>query len=264
MPELPEVDAIAGVARKYSVGNVLSGVAVIRQNGKYFTGSHEGESPWNPAVVLDVSRVGKLVMIEFPYGFLAVHNAMTGYFDWEHEPWTFDYVEGKRKSSWDDVRVKFLFQDGRVLRFHDTRLFGSMKFVPKVPTTAPELMVTPNGRIGRPIVTEEQFYQGLQVETAIKPRLMDQSFIVGVGNIYANEACHAAGLDPTTHSNQLTSEEAGILLDALRWSVEHCIPQVRYDWLNVYRRTSCGSCGHSIVRAKLGGRTTFRCERCQT
>jgi formamidopyrimidine-DNA glycosylase len=113
-------------------------------------------------------------------------------------------------------------------------------------------------------MTQKEFLEGLSVRTPIKVRLMDQSFVGGIGNIYSAEACHIAGIDPRHRSNSLTAKEAGVLQDALVWSVSNCIPQVRYDWLNVYRRASCGTCGRSVTRIKLGGRSTFFCDKCQS
>jgi formamidopyrimidine-DNA glycosylase len=273
VPELPEVDAIAGVANKYAAGNAISVIQIDRWNGKYFTGPegptigpHLTAAGWP---VIGVYRVGKQVAIALDLPakpFILVHNAMTGYFDWEHEPWTFDYVEGDREAGAGDVRVRFMLKDGRVLRFHDARLFGSMRMASEreISEMPPELMKTPNLMPNRPIMTLEEFYAGLQESRSpIKVRLMDQMFLGGIGNIYSVEALHAAGIHPQVRSNQLLPEEASALHASLRWSVDHSIPQVKYDWLNVYRRTTCGTCGSGVSKVKLGGRSTFFCPKCQ-
>ncbi len=266
MPELPEVDAITGVARQFAVGNAIIGIDVVRWNGKYFS-TQNGPIPGaiGPGLdVKDVYRVGKYVVFDLHHGKIVVHNAMTGYFDWEHQPWTFDYVEGKRKSTEHDVRVKFNFKDGKVLRFHDSRLFGRMELRKDVPKVGPELMHTPNGFVGRPIITEDEFYAGLQASAKeVKARLMDQDFFSGIGNIYANEACHRAGIKPNVASNVIGRLESDSLLQALRDVVGSCFPQVRYDWLKVYRRTSCGTCGNQVKRTDIKKRATFYCGVCQ-
>lgn len=270
MPELPEVDAIAGVVRKYAPGGTIEKIEVLRSNGKYLNvrrGDHETIrfSQTSHSEVNDVFRIGKQVIFELTSGaYLLVHNAMTGYFDWEHEPWTFDYVEGKREANDSDVRVRFWFSDGKILRFHDARLFGSIKLVSELPRMGIELMKTPNGFPGIRTITARELYEGLQATNApVKVRLMDQSFIGGIGNIYSVEALHVAGILPDRMSNQVSPEEASVLHTALRWSVDNSIPQVRYDWLNVYRRSSCGTCAKPISKIKLGGRSTFFCKECQ-
>lgn len=263
MPELPEVDAITGVARRHAIRNVLASVEVVRQNGKYFSKG----LPETGRRVYSVERVGKYIVIAFERGpDVVVHNAMSGYFDWEHEPWTFDYVEGDREPLDSDVRVRFLFADGKVLRFHDTRLFGFMfESDLGAPHGGPELMVTPFGAPGLRIITSEQFARGIYSSNRpIKVQLMDQGFLSGIGNIYSNEALHLARIDPRTRSSEIYPRSVPILLEALRISVEHSIPTVRYDWLNVYRRSSCGTCGSPILRVQLAGRSTFICESCQS
>lgn len=269
MPELPEVDAIAGVARKHAPGGTIEKIEVLRGNGKYLNvrkgGSETVRFPPGHGDVNDVFRIGKVVVFELLSGaYIVVHNAMTGYFDWEHEPWTFDYVEGKRQATDSDVRARFWFSDGKILRFHDARLFGSIRLVTELPKTPSELMRTPNGLPGKRVMTVDEFYAGLQESNApIKVRLMDQEFLGGIGNIYSVEALHAAGIRPETISCVIGPEEAGALHAALRWSVDHCFPQVRYDWLRVYRRASCGTCGKAVSRIKLKGRSTFFCRECQ-
>lgn len=263
MPELPEVDAIVGVARRHSVGNTLSSVEVVRQNGKYF---EKDKLPRPGAKVSGVFRVGKYVSIDFEGDdpSIVAHNAMTGYFDWEHEPWTFDYVEGDRESIEDDVRVRFTFADGKVLRFHDTRLFGFM-FLSDLgaPLHGPELLTTPHMSPKLRIITLEEFWKGMQVKTPVKVHLMDQDFVSGIGNIYSSESCHAAGVDPRVPSNSLSPDEVAVLHASILWTLGNCIPQVRYDWLKVYRQASCGTCGDGVTRIKLGGRSTFFCPKCQ-
>lgn len=278
MPELPEVDAIAGVVRRHARGNSIVGIEVVRWNGRYFadpTGPRSlcFDSQWTgePVRVRDVTRVGKFVVMDLPHpdpslwdSYIVVHNAMTGYFDWGHEPWTFDYVEGARVPGESDVRVRIRFADGLVLRFHDVRLFGSMSVCGELPQTGPELLETPNMRPGRPVIDLRQFAERvLRDRRPIKVLLMDQAFLAGIGNIYANEACHLAGVDPRQPANRVHPALIPVLLEALRCAVLHSIPQVTYSWLNVYRRSACGSCGRPVLRVELAGRATFICERCQ-
>lgn len=263
MPELPEVDAIAGVVRRHAIDNLLVSVEVVRQNGKYF----HGKPPLVDRTVTSVYRVGKYISIGFATGpDIVVHNAMSGYFDWEHEPWTFDYVEGDRTADESDVRVRFTFVDGKVLRFHDARLFGFMfESDLGAPMGGPELMVTPNGADGLRVISLEEFARGIySSDKPVKVLLMDQEFLSGIGNIYSNEALHLSGVDPRTISKDLYPKMVPILLESLRLVCERSIPTVRYDWLKVYRRDFCGDCSGPILRVEIAKRATFICERCQT
>jgi len=274
MPELPEVDAITGVVRKHAVGNAIVRIEVLRGNyfdvpkvrvGGTIVVAFSGRFP-----VHQVYRLGKRVIIEAQAcpipSYVVSHMMMTGYYDWEHEPWTFDYVEADREATDDDVRVRIKFRDGKVLRFHDSRLFGKIEMVDDyVQQDVPELMETPNGKPGARIITLEEFAKAiLSDRRPIKAVVMDQKVLAGIGNIYANEAFNLIGLDPRLISNTINPRSIPLLLQALRLSVEHSIPKVRYDWLKVYRRERCGSCDGKILREKVAGRSTFICERCQT
>lgn len=263
MPELPECDVIAGVAGRHSIGQVIESVEVVRQptNGAYFG----GQLPSGHAV-RRVYRRGKHVLFELDRGaWIDCHNAMTGYWDYEDEPWTFDYVEGSR-SAGRHVRVRMLLSNGRVLRFNDARLFGRLRLVggDALPRLGPELMETPHGPAGAPVMTLERFASWLLSDPRpVKSALMDQDCLAGIGNIYSSEACHLAGVDPRRPASQVYPDLIPVIHEALRCAVLHSIPTVTYQWLNVYRRSLCGSCGGRVTRVELDGRATFLCERCQ-
>lgn len=91
MPELPEVDAITGVVRRHAAGNTLTGITSLR--GTYFGWKKSGDNWRGRMSIMDVYRVGKHVVLKSQahWGpqYIIAHNAMTGYFDWQHEPWTF-------------------------------------------------------------------------------------------------------------------------------------------------------------------------------
>lgn len=255
---------------RHAVGRSIERIDVVRWNRRYF------DSPTGPTGLLDdgpvridaVERVGKRVVLWLAEAmtprYLVVHNAMTGYFDWAHEPWTFDYVEGARRSSDTDVRVRLHLSDGLELRFHDSRLFGSMAVVSELSSTAPELLMTPMCCFGAPVISLSGFAGALACDRRpVKVALLDQSLVAGIGNIYANEGCHLAGIDPRTPARDVGSDRVPILLEALRCVVLQCIPTVAYHWLKVDRRSRCGSCGSVVQRVMLAGRSTFLCGTCQ-
>lgn len=265
MPELPEVEAIAHRASLHSIGRTICRIEILRDNGKYFYGT----DVVNPDQIIgrrieDVCRYGKYVLFRLDSGqYIQSHNAMSGYWDWEHDPWTFDYVEGPR-SPGKHVRIKIHLSDGGVLRFNDTRLFGRIALVSRPPEdTGWELLRTPMGRL-KPVISDRWFADHLwSTSKPIKHVLMDQSWLAGIGNIYSNESCHLAGIDPSWPACSVPRSQVPILLEALRCTVGASIPQVRYDWLRVYRRQWCGTCAGPVHRELLLGRATFSCPRCQ-
>ncbi len=265
MPELPECDWLAGVVKRHALGNSLKTIEVVRANKHYFgmVAPTKGVLVV-PVPINDVFRVGKQVVMDTGDWKLVTHNAMTGYFDWEHEPETFDYVEGARTSTDADVRVRLTFVDGKVLRFHDARLFGRMNWEPYLPVVGPELMLTPHGHNQFPVIRPYDLWELFDgQQKPIKHMLMDQRVLAGIGNIYASEGCHLAGIDPNMPAGTLSLYEIDLLLEALRCVVSNCIPTVGYQWLKVYRRDRCGTCDSPVIRTMTKGRATFACGRCQ-
>lgn len=261
MPELPEVEAITAVAARHSAGQRIVSVEIVRQpaNNAYF-----GDTSPVGSLIKRVYRRGKHVLFELEgCRWIDCHNAMTGYWDYEDDPWSFDYVEGPRKPG-DHVRVRMTLSNGKVLRFNDARFFGRLQVVGNegLPRIGPELIETPHGPA--PAITLRQFAEWILGDRRpVKEALMDQSHLAGVGNIYSNEGCHLAGIDPHVLGQDLRPYQVPILLEALRCVVAHSIPQVRYNWLKVYRRDLCGSCGGSVDRSEVAKRATFMCQSCQ-
>jgi formamidopyrimidine-DNA glycosylase len=111
----------------------------------------------------------------------------------------------------------------------------------------------------------------------LKPLLLDQSFLAGLGNIYTDEALHMARLHPLTPSNSITAEEAEILWMAIRQVLEEGIRRngASIDWVyrggdfqnhfRVYGRQGkpCPVCGTIIERIVVGQRGTHFCPKCQ-
>lgn len=265
MPELPECDWLTGVVKRHALGNSLKIIEVVRANKHYFGQEHPTKGVLVvPIPVNDIFRIGKQVVMDTGHWKLVTHNAMTGYFDWEHEPETFDYVEGARTSTDSDVRVRLTFIDGKVLRFHDARLFGRMNWSATLPVVGPELMLTPHGQPLTVPVRYLDLWEKFDGQSKpIKHMLMDQQVLAGIGNIYASEGCHLAGIDPNMPAGDLSMNEVDLLLEALRCVVSNCIPTVRYQWLKVYRRDRCGTCDSPVTRTVTKGRATFACSKCQ-
>ena len=111
----------------------------------------------------------------------------------------------------------------------------------------------------------------------LKPLLLDQTFLAGLGNIYTDEALHLAGLHPLTPANRLDPAEAARLLEAIRAILQDGIRRngASIDWVyrggdfqnnfRVYQRTGqpCPVCGTPVERIMVGQRCTHFCPVCQ-
>lgn len=233
-------------------------------------------------IITGVFRRGKHLVIALERGALLCHNAMSGYWDTFERPWSFDYVEGKRLSKESDVRVAIMIeapgelQDGsstRMLRFHDARKFGSLRYVTpeqlaeKLSRLGPDALRTPCLYEPTATMTAEQFAATFSAGRAsghpIKAALMEQDMIAGAGNIYAAEACWLAKIDPRRKGETLGEQELRLLFSSVRLVLQSALDRkLDYGGLNIYRRKKCG-CGAETKTEKLVGRTTTWCPACQ-
>ena len=170
------------------------------------------------------------------------------------------------------ARVVWLLDDGWALRFDDARKFGRVYLVDQVSTVTGKL-----GPDALSITAEDFTSRLLGKRGALKPILLDQTFIAGVGNIYADEALFAARLHPKRLASTLDADEAGRLYAAIRRALLNGIAAngASFDWVypggsyqhqfKVYGRTgeACECCGGPISRILVGQRSTHFCAACQ-
>jgi formamidopyrimidine-DNA glycosylase len=173
----------------------------------------------------------------------------------------------------------FVLASGQELRFRDPRKFGRVYLV-----RDPAEVLGPLGP--EPLSAEfspEWLRARLQARRRVlKPLLLDQTFLAGIGNIYADEALYRAQLRPTRHANTLTAAESDALYAAIREALETGIAREGASITASYRKPDgspgqmqdefvaygqagqvCHRCGGTIERIVLGGRSTFYCGGCQ-
>jgi formamidopyrimidine-DNA glycosylase len=171
-------------------------------------------------------------------------------------------------------RLLLYLDNGLRLAFNDTRKFGRAWLVADPQEITGSLGPEPLS----PDFTAEGLYEGLQRHRRqLKPLLLDQTFIAGLGNIYTDEALHAAGLHPLVLSHSLTRPQAERLWESIRFVLQEGIRRqgASIDWVyrggdfqnyfRAYQRTGepCPVCGQPIVRITVGQRSTHFCPHCQ-
>jgi formamidopyrimidine-DNA glycosylase len=180
------------------------------------------------------------------------------------------------------THVFFHFTDGTELRYKDVRQFGTMHlFLPEE-----EFQSAPLNKLGlEPLAAEftlEAFRQALgKRATKIKPLLLNQEVVVGLGNIYVDEALHQAGIHPETSANDLKKKDQerlySAIVETLSAAVEAGGSSIKsyvngqgemglfQHQLRAYGRTGepCGVCGSLIEKSVVGGRGTHTCPQCQ-
>jgi formamidopyrimidine-DNA glycosylase len=170
------------------------------------------------------------------------------------------------------ARVVWLLDDGLALRFDDARKFGRVYL--------PQQIEDVTGKIGPDalVISEDDFVQRLRAKKgAIKPLLLDQRFVAGVGNIYADESLHRAGIHPTRPASKVKDADARKLYAAVQAVLLEGIAAngASFDWVypggnfqdnfRVYGQTGkpCRTCGAPIKRIVVGQRSTHFCAKCQ-
>ena len=274
MPELPEVETIRRDLAARVEGRRITSVTIPPDTGKPVpvikgTDAATFREGVVGATITMADRRGKYLVFHLDTGLmLVVHLRMTG-----------ALLHRKADAPPDPfLRAVLHLDDGTELRFTDIRKFGGLWLIDDF-----ELVTTGLG----PEPLSEGFTADI-VANAVRGRkapvksiILDQRRIAGIGNIYADEACFAAHIDPRRHGLTLTEGEVAALHDSVRkvlaFGVESRGASFRdykdadgksgsmHMHVKVFRRTGkeCYDCGSVIERVVVGGRSTHFCPKCQ-
>jgi formamidopyrimidine-DNA glycosylase len=280
MPELPEVETIARDLRPQLAGRRIESVQLTRDpairkrlvrypNATKFVRSLRGRT------IRSLERRGKYLVMPLDQDGqrLVVHLGMTGHLRvWEPE-------EAPVKHT----HLRVLLDSGLELRYDDPRQFGRLLLGTQEELVAARAFPAKLGP--EPIhgdLTEAEFDKIVKSRRRpIKSALLDQSFLAGVGNIYADEACFRAGIRPSRWTHRLTARERRALYSAIQEVLENSIAArgssiINYvdafgvrgsnqEKLLVYGRSGqpCVKCGTPLQGTRLAGRGTVYCRKCQ-
>jgi formamidopyrimidine-DNA glycosylase len=278
MPELPEVEVVRRDLDREIVGKKIKSVDV---DGMRAVRRHHNRKQFTTRLVdrkiVGVDRRGKYILCRLDCDdVLVIHLGMSG---------QLLRTKSSRDAMAKHTHVVITFTQGGQLRFVDPRTFGEM-FVTRLDTVEKE--VTELAHLGiDPLETAmswDHFGQMVaQRQAKLKPLLMDQKFIAGIGNIYSDEILWGAGLRWDRMSDSLTSEEVRRLyrsmMETLQEAVKHrgsSLADAQYvdlfgrpgeyqNFHSVYAREgqACPRCRHVVVRERVAGRSTFYCSACQ-
>lgn len=270
MPELPEVETIARNLRQGGPGiPPLTGLRIAQAEFLWPRALVEG-SPQQAAerlagqTVLQVGRRAKWVRITLSRDTLLIHLRMSGDL----------HVEADSEPLGAHDRFWLGFEGGWRLVLNDTRKFGRIWLTADADAALARLGPEPLEEG----FTAEGFYAQLHARhRLLKPLLLDQAFLAGLGNIYTDEALHGAGLHPLRSADSLSPAEAARLWAAIRAVLQEGIRRngASIDWVyrggdfqnyfQVYGRTGepCKTCGQPVQRLVVGQRGTHFCPSCQ-
>jgi len=271
MPELPEVETIARNLREGTAGcfalpgrKITQVVLEWPRTLAYPMPEQLGNQLINRKIE-DVTRRGKFLIIKLDLGWMVFHLRMSGDLCTE--------LPGE-SCGMRHVRLWIgLDNDGRLL-FNDPRKFGRVWLLDSTEELLAGLGLEPFDNL----LTSENLWRLLHgSKRAIKPLLLGQGVIAGLGNIYTDEALHIAGIHPLQPADSIGLEECARLLRAIREVLSEGIRRngASIDWIyrgggyqhtfRVYGRTGkeCPVCGAKITRLVVGQRGTHICPTCQ-
>ena len=269
MPELPEVETTRRGIEPHVVGRKVT-VVTIRDRRLRWPISNDLEQRLQGARVLATRRRAKYLLIDFQNGSLLIHLGMSGSLrltSRNEEPRKHDHVD-------------IAFDSGRLLRYHDPRRFGSMHWL----DDASHMLLDCLG----PEPLSADFSANYLYDTSrkrsapVKHFIMDAKVVVGVGNIYANEALFMAGIRPDRAANKVSKARYEILVEAIKQVLATAIEvggttlrdfvggdgKAGYfaQSLQVYGRAGefCKRCkDHQLREIRQSNRSTVFCPNCQ-
>jgi len=274
MPELPEVEIIVrDLKTKKLIGRTIEKAAVFWPRSIATPKVPEFVAQIRGKKIMDLTRRAKFIVLHLDgNATLLIHLRMTGRLNFTDPATPRDRHE----------HVLLLLDDGRELRFRDIRKFGKWYLTQngesKLTTLGPEPL--------DPLFNVQTFYRKLtQRDRMLKPLLLDQSFIAGLGNIYIDEALWEAKLHPETNSAALEKESVVRLYQAIQKVLKIGIKNLgtslgksdvnfysvggrrgrNQDALRVFRKTGepCPRCKTPIQRLIVGQRSSHICPQCQ-
>lgn len=270
MPELPEVETVKRALQTDIIAQQIKHVSVREPRLRWPIPADLAKKTQGQ-VIQSLERRGKYLLLGLPKGTLLIHLGMSG---------TLRLIEIHTTPAKHD-HVDIVLHSGKMLRFNDPRRFGAMLWTSENPSAHPLL-----AQLGPEPLSEafnsNYLSQKLRARTLpIKNLIMDSSVVVGVGNIYANEALFQAGIQPQRSAGTLQASEAEKLTCAIKDVLESAIQQggtTLKDFFSVdgkpgyfkqsllvYGRANlpCLHCGAPLNSCRIQQRATVYCCQCQ-
>jgi formamidopyrimidine-DNA glycosylase len=257
VPELPDVEAQRRFLEDEALGRRIERVEVLDRRplgglpSATFAGALEGRA------LTATARHGKWLFAEADAGpWLVLHFRMTGSLA--------ATAAGEPAPSY--ARITFRFADGGALHFRDQRRFGVVGLAEDPGSFAAAKRLGPDAL--DPALTLAAFGERLARRSGpLKGILLDQGFVAGVGNIYGDEICYAAGIAPLSRVERFSSLDTRGVYRAMRSVLETAVARMIEHrdfpdrWLIHERRPGgiCPRCGGSVARVRFRGRYTYWC-----
>ena len=270
MPELPEVQTVVNYLTKHIVGKSILSINSPNKYTRVFGSCTLNEC--NRFLLKKrieiIRRRGKYIIFDLNQGHLLYHLRMTGKL----------ILQLPKAEDIKYVSAKLSFDDNSELFFKDVRKFGRIYFCNNLDMLENKLGIEP---LSKEFTSDYLFYHLQKKNRQIKPLLLDQSFIAGLGNIYVDEALWYAGIHPLSIASTISNKQSkklhegiqSVLLNAIA-AKGTTIINFSYgdndsgnykDQLKIFGKENrpCPGCGNPIKKIKVAQRGTHFCPKCQ-
>ncbi len=270
MPELPEVETVRRTLERYLIGRRIKSIFIYyskilaNQTKENFIKSLQDEK------IEAITRRGKWLIFHLEHYELLSHLRMEGKY----------FLKDPEEELNKHEHVVFLLDNGKELRYQDTRKFGRLYLFPKGTCfdekPLKDVGYEPWDKCLKEAYLKEK-WKGKKIP--IKTALLDQSVIAGIGNIYADEILFVSHIHPLKLSSQLTKDQCRSIIESTRMILGEAISMggttIRsyepekgvhgrfQQQLLVHNQSKCKVCGTTIERIVVGGRSTYFCPNCQ-
>ena len=273
MPELPEVETVRRTLMTLVLNKQIQSVSVFwSKMVKRPAEVEEFRDALQGQTILDIGRRGKFLIFYTDNYALVSHLRMEGKYR----------LNSKEETVEKHTHVIFHFTDGTELRYNDVRKFGTFHLYAK----GTEFMDSPLSKLG-PEPFSEEFTEMLLAERLakttrkVKTALLDQVMVVGLGNIYVDEALFRSGIHPERAANSITNQEVSTLYQEIVATLSEAVAkggstirsyvnsqgEMGMFQLELYvydqKGKPCRRCGTTLKKTKVGGRGTHYCPLCQ-
>ncbi len=269
MPELPEVETTRRGIAPHLLRQRISGV-IIREPRLRWPIDAALPAQVTGQTIHAVTRRGKYLLLGLDQGHLILHLGMSGslrVLSNDTSPTRHDHID-------------FIMASGQLLRLRDPRRFGSLHWTREPPEQHPLLSTLGPEPFSDPFTGRYLYTLSRGRQVAVKNFIMNAQVVVGIGNIYANEALYHAGIHPRRAAGRISADRYQRLTQAIKTVLLEAIAKggttlrdftdaggragyFRIE-LAVYERAGepC-QCGETIRQINLGQRSTYYCPRCQ-
>ncbi|AXE60843.1 DNA-formamidopyrimidine glycosylase [[Mycoplasma] phocae] len=272
MPELPEVKVVCQALRENIINKKISEVLIFKPKLFKEYDSHIFAKNLKNKMILDIENIGKHIIIKLSDNLILLsHLRMEG---------KYRFYQKNQESHDSNLIMKIYFDSGESLHYVDSRMFGTFhlrnyeNYRKILPLSKVAMEPSKN-------LASEVFKKIHHSSTPIKTKLLDQSIVAGIGNIYVDEALFKSKIHPTTPSSHLTVEQIANILENARtimdesfrkggttlFSYESLNKQIGeyQNFLRIHndKIKKCLECGNATEKIKVNQRGTYSCPNCQ-